>query len=116
MVPLICVVDDDDASREAISGLVRALGHRVAEFSSADAFLAFAEIGRVEVLIADVRMPGMTGIELCELMAASGSAIRTVLVTAHPSEADRQGAARVGAAFLVKPVSPAALAACLGAP
>ena len=114
MAHLISIVDDDDASREAIAGLVRSLGHRVAEFPGAAAFLASDELERTAFLIADLSMPGMTGLELHARLVEAGRAVPTVLVTAYPSESTRAAARREGvAAYFAKPVSPADLAACL---
>jgi FixJ family two-component response regulator len=114
---LICVVDDDEASRAAISGLLRSMGHDVVDFACAADFLASDELGRTGFLFADQRMPGMGGLELHQRLVASGMALPTAIVTAYPTEAGREQALRAGIRFfLAKPVSPQDLAACLRPP
>jgi len=61
---LISVVDDDDASREAVAVLLNSLGFEVETFASAADFLAWPCLRHTSCLIADVHMPGMTGVEL----------------------------------------------------
>ncbi len=114
---LISVVDDDIASREAMSGLIRSMGHEVAEFASAADFLACGELERTGFLIFDLRMPGMTGLELHRQLVGAGIVIPTAIVTAHPVEASRLQALKAGVmAVLAKPISPNDLAACLTGP
>jgi FixJ family two-component response regulator len=110
---LISVVDDDPASREAMSGLVRSMGHRVAGFASAADFLASGELERTEFLIVDSRMPGMTGLELHRRLVAAGIAVPTAIVTAYPADPSRLQMMAAGITVLEKPLSPADLAACL---
>lgn len=116
MALLISVVDDDDASRDAVSGLIRSMGHDVAGFASAADFLASDDLGRTALLIADHRMPAMTGLELHHRLVESGIALPTAMMTACPTEVGRQQALSAGVMFfLAKPVSPDDLAACLAA-
>jgi FixJ family two-component response regulator len=71
--PLIAVVDDDASVREAIMSLMRALGFIAETFPSAEDFLKSDGLQRTSCLIADVRMPGMTGLELHRRLVASGN-------------------------------------------
>ena len=70
---LISIVDDDEAFREAMTSLMKSLGFEVEAFSSAEDFLASPRLGNTSCLIADVHMPGMTGIELQQQLVASGA-------------------------------------------
>ena len=110
---LISVVDDDEASREAVSGLIRSMGHHVAAFACATDFLAWDGFQKTDFLIADLRMPGMTGLDLHRHLATAGAVIPTAIVTAYPTKAYREQAMKAGVMFfLTKPLSPKDLAAC----
>ena len=111
---LISVVDDDEAARAAVVGLVRALGFTAKEFQSAAAFLKSSQLLQTACLIADMRMPGMTGLELYRHLVAAGTAIPTILVTAFPDEALRARALSAGIrCFLAKPLEPETLLGCI---
>ena len=90
--PLIAVVDDDMSIRNATHDLLRAAGYATATFSNAASFLGSPLRSSVACLIADMRMPGMTGIKLHELLGASGVGIPTIIITAHPGEVSRERA------------------------
>ena len=112
--PYVAVVDDDDAVRDALANLVEALGYRVRAFPSGLAFLDSHWAAATRCLIADVQMPGMTGVELMDRLTRDGFEIPTILVTAHPLEATRLKAMRGGAIdYLAKPIRHEALVACL---
>ena len=101
---LVSVVDDDQFSRESLRRLMRSLGYDVAAFPSAADFLASPRLGETAFLIADVNMPGMTGLELFEHLIEAGHAIPTILVTAYPDGLDRVHALNVGVVcYLRKP-------------
>ena len=89
MSPLISVVDDDDESREAVAVLVKSLGFAVETFVSAADLLAWPRLRQTSCLIADVNMPGMTGVELHRSLVTLGHAIPTILITAYPDDAVR---------------------------
>ena len=102
--PLVSVVDDDLSVREATAGLVRLMRLRVAVFSSGVEFLASPALGETACLIADVNMPGMTGLELHIRLRRLGHRTPTVLITAYPTDELRACAAAAGVlAFLTKP-------------
>jgi FixJ family two-component response regulator len=102
--PLISIVDDDDESREAVAVLVRSLDFAVETFACAADFLAWPRLRETSCLIADVNMPGMSGVELqCQLVRL-GHTIPTILITAYPDDAIRARALANGAvAYLCKP-------------
>lgn len=111
---LISVIDDDQAARQAIVGLVRALGYLAAGFQSAAEFLQSHDLSRTACLISDMRMPGMTGLELHRFLAASGTPIPTILVTAYPDGTIRRQAMQAGVlCCLTKPCSPDDLLDCI---
>jgi len=107
---LISVVDDDESIREALESLLEWAGFEVELFGSAHEFLSSTRLSEVACLVADVRMPGMTGLELQRQLAAAGFRIPIVFITAHGDDAARARALRAGAvAFLRKPFSEQAL-------
>lgn len=111
---LISIIDDDESAREAVVGLVRALGFTTTEFQSAADFLKSSHLLQTACLIADMRMPGMTGLELYRHLIAAGTPIPTVLVTAYPDEAVRARALKAGIrCYLAKPLEPDELLACI---
>ena len=112
--PLISIVDDDDALRDAMNGLMRALGFRVKTFASAEEFLKFNGLRRTACLIADVQMPRMSGPELHRRLVTSGVSIPTILMTAYPEDSVRVRALEAGViGYLTKPVSKNDLLACI---
>ncbi len=101
---LVSIVDDDEAVRGAVVKLLKLHGFAVRSFASAEEFLAAADFEATRCLIADVRMPGMTGLALQERLIAEGRRIPIIFVTAHPEERCRERALRLGAVcFLAKP-------------
>jgi len=79
----VFIVDDDEAVRDSLRWLLEANGYRVRAFESAEAFLAAYDPAAVGVLIVDVRMPGMSGLELQEHLLARQIAIPIVFITGH---------------------------------
>ena len=111
---LISIVDDDEPYRESMRKLVALLGYAVEAFPSAADFLASPFLPATACLLADVHMPGMTGIELHGQLIQLGYAIPTILITAYPDEAVRDRALKDGAiCYLGKPVDDAKLESCL---
>ena len=107
---LISIVDDDESIREAIQSLLRSVGFRAKTFASAEQFLQSDQIENTACLILDVRMPGMSGLELQRRLMATQCRIPIVFVTAHGDEEARSRALQEGAVeFLLKPFSEEAL-------
>ena len=108
--PLISVVDDDDSVRESVRGLLRSVLFGVEVFASAEEFLRSDRARETDCLIVDVRMPGMSGLELQSHLLANRPAMPVILITAHGDEELRSRALRRGAVdFLLKPFSEDAL-------
>jgi FixJ family two-component response regulator len=113
---VISIVDDDESAREGTADLLKSMGFTTKAFPHAEGFLRSKSIRRTACLIADVRMPGMSGIELHEHLAGSGNDIPTILITAFSNDRDRARAMRSGvASYLSKPFSEDELLACINA-
>jgi FixJ family two-component response regulator len=109
-LPTISIVDDDEASLEAMMSLVKSLGFTVEAFASALDFLASPQVHATDCLIADINMPGMTGVELHSHLLRAGYHIPTILVTAYPDEVIQARAVAEGVlCFLNKPVDASSL-------
>jgi FixJ family two-component response regulator len=103
--PRISIVDDDESVREAIRSLLRSVGLRADVFASAEEFLSSAALNDTACLILDLRMPGMSGLELQARLKAAGYKIPLIFITAHASDREaRARALQAGAVdFLFKP-------------
>ena len=102
--PMISIVDDDPSARESLVDLVKSMGFFAEAFQSAEEFLQSGLLCDTSCLIADVQMPGITGLELHTSLVRSDSAIPTILITAFPNEKDRAAARWSGVtSYLVKP-------------
>jgi FixJ family two-component response regulator len=107
---VVAIVDDDELIRNALHGLMKAAGFRSLAFASGEEFLNSGEVERVACLIADIRMPGMSGLDLQAKLNADHCPIPTIFITAHGDERMRLQAMRGGAVkFLAKPFDDAIL-------
>ena len=112
--PLISIIDDDESMREAIKGLMRSLGYRVEAVASAQEFLSSRFVGRTACVIADMQMPGMTGLDLYQRLSTSGKRVPTILITAYPDDGVRERALSAGVVgYLSKPFEEDDLLACV---
>jgi FixJ family two-component response regulator len=101
---LIAIVDDDDLMRSALQGLLKAVGLPALAFASAEDFLKSGQHHHTACLIADIRMPGMSGLELQAKLNAEHCRIPTIFITAHGDAKMRMQALRAGAVeFMAKP-------------
>jgi FixJ family two-component response regulator len=104
-VPLISIVDDDDDVRRSLGNLIRSCHWRTRDFSSPKAFLESDHLHDTACLILDVRMPGMSGLDLQRRIRASHLQLPIIFVTSYADEQARGQALDAGAvAFLSKPV------------
>jgi len=104
---LISVVDDDTWVRESLDSLIRSVGQEVRVFASAEEFLNSAHPRKADCLILDVRLPGMSGIELHRHLLARKCKLPVIFITAHGSD-DRARAEAFSdwtVAYLIKPFS-----------
>lgn len=98
------IVDDDEALRESVAFLLDTAGLRCKTYDSAAAFLAVHPVALPACLITDVRMPGMTGLELVRSLSESGKHPPIIVITAHGDIAMAVEAMKLGAAdFIEKP-------------
>ena len=111
---MISIVDDDTSAREGITDLLRSVGYSAQAFGRPDDFLRSARIDDTDCLITDMRMPGMTGLELHTRLIAAGKRIPTIVITAYPQEPDRLRAESAGVlGYLAKPCDEERLFACI---
>ena len=104
-IPVIAIVDDDESFRHALERLLGTFAFRVRTFESGEKFLQSSELGSVACLLLDLAMPGMSGLEVQQELAARGLRIPIVFVTAHTDDEVGQGISAAGAfAILRKPV------------
>jgi FixJ family two-component response regulator len=112
---LIAIVDDDECVRSAVSGVLKSVGMNTRTFVSAGEFLVSGQHGEIACLITDIKMPGMTGLELQARLAAENYRIPIIFITAYENAAYgntsmRMQALRAGAVeFLGKPFDDEAL-------
>jgi|SRR5580693_1000821 FixJ family two-component response regulator len=107
---LVAIVDDDDSMRSALQGLLKAVGLPAQAFASGEEFLKSGQQRQTGCLIADIRMPGMSGLELQAKLNAERCRIPTIFITAHGDANLRMQALRAGAVeFLAKPFDDEAL-------
>ena len=111
---LISIVDDDEPYRDSMRKLIMLLGYTVEAFASAADFLRSRHLPHTSCLVADVHMPGMTGVELHKHLVDAGYPIPTILVTAYHDEVVRDQALKDGiVCYLSKPVDDDYLERCL---
>jgi FixJ family two-component response regulator len=108
--PLIAIVDDDDSLRNSLNNLLRSVGFRAEGFCSAEAFLNSNQLHDTACLILDVRMPGMSGLDLQRQLVATNCRIPIIFITSHGGDDARARALAGGAVdFLYKPFREEAL-------
>lgn len=102
--PLVFVVDDDPAIREAVTSLFASVGLRVETFESAQDFLEYRRPDAPACVVLDVRLPGVSGLDLQRQLAQTGTAIPIVFITGHGDVPMSVQAMKAGAVeFLIKP-------------
>lgn len=107
MAPLISVVDDDVSVRKSLERLMRSAGLQMRLFASAEEFLNSNHASKADCLILDVRLPGMSGIELHKHLEKSNCEVPVIFITAHGSDevAKVEAASDRTVAYLIKPFS-----------
>jgi FixJ family two-component response regulator len=112
--PNVCVIDDDPSVQRSLRRLLHSVGYRVLLCSSAEDFLALTELPHPVCLVVDVRMPGMTGIDLQAALAGTRRNAPIVMISGHADAATVARATNAGAvAFLCKPFDDRALLAAV---
>lgn len=111
---MIAVVDDDESVRSATVDLLLSLGFACEAFESAEAYLKSDAGNRMSCLILDVRMPGLGGLELQQLLTDQGRPVPIIFITSFPSGRVRRQAIKGGAiCYLPKPYSDDELLRCI---
>ncbi|HEX3869711.1 MAG TPA: response regulator, partial [Pirellulales bacterium] len=101
---MISVIDDDASVRAATNNLLCSHGYLVHTFASAEDFLRSADPHDASCVVADVQMPGMSGLDLLTHVRTAGNGVPFIFITAFPDEGVRARALKVGAiCFLAKP-------------
>ena len=110
----IAIIDDDLDMREAVTGLLASIGYVVESFASAEDFLSFPRRAQVDCAIVDIRMPGLSGLELQDALTLQGLEPPIIFLSSQADEATRRRAALGGAfGFVGKPVNEQLLIACI---
>ena len=103
---IVAIVDDDESVRRALLGLLKAVGLQAKAFASAEEFLDSGQQHNTACLVTDIRMPGMSGLDLQARLNSQNCRIPTIFITAHGDANMRMQALRAGAVeFLAKPFS-----------
>lgn len=105
MIPLVSVVDDDVSVRKSLDRLIRSVGMEAKVFASAEEFLSSPNRRTEDCLILDVRLPGMSGIDLLHHLLARRSTVPVIFITAHGSDeiARSEATSDRTVAYLTKP-------------
>jgi FixJ family two-component response regulator len=112
----VAIVDDDESIRAALQGFMKEAGLPAQAFASAEEFLGSGDLNQVGCLVADIRMPGMSGLELQARLNAERRRMPIVFITAHGDESMKMQALRAGAVeFLAKPFDEDVLLDCVRA-
>lgn len=104
-VPAIVLVEDDDGLRGALDTMLTVSGFRVLAFATAEQARDAAPWDGAACLVVDLRLPGMSGLDLLRWLRHSGRGLPAIVIAAAPGEGSREGARLLGAsAFLEKPI------------
>jgi FixJ family two-component response regulator len=114
--PLIVCIDDDASVRDAVKGLLLAFDYHVEVCASAEEFLEIIPLDQVSCLIADLRLGGMSGLDLHRHLTSCGRHIPTILISAYLDDTTRSQAMAEGITRVFrKPVPPDKLLSCITA-
>ena len=112
--PLVAIIDDNEALCLSLVDLMRSIGYRAEPFFKADTLLASPNLSLFDCVIADVCMPGMSGVDLARKFREQGDSVPVILITALPDRRLDDEAVSVGAQCLLrKPLDTQALLECL---
>ena len=100
--PLVSIIDDDEALCMALADLLRSAGYRVEQYGSAETFLASSNLSILDCILADIHMPGMTGLDLLRRLHERGIMTPVILITALPDKHLDDEATALGAQSLLR--------------
>jgi FixJ family two-component response regulator len=109
----VAVIDDDDDVRTAMARLLRSYGHRVNVFASAEAFEEAAEVLVVDCAVVDIRLPGLSGLELCERLSRWPQPVPVVLITGDSDRLSGEPGSILGTPSVTKPFDAVELMAAI---
>jgi FixJ family two-component response regulator len=113
-LPIISIIDDDNSVRVAVERIVRSMDLTACTFATCGEFLESPHFLSTSCIIADVQMPGMTGLELQGLLKVRGLTIPLIFITAYPNDKIRRQALEAGAVcFLHKPFQGTCMIDCI---
>ena len=102
--PIVSIIDDDQDVRQAVQRLMRSRGFATRTFASAEEFLRSPSLHETACVITDIQMPGMTGIDLHDVMLKQGPRLPVIFLTAFPDDRTEKRALQAGAlGVLAKP-------------
>nr|WP_189673656.1 response regulator [Pseudomonas khorasanensis] len=84
---IVCIVDDDASVRKSLSNLLRSVGYRAQVYASGDAFLTEGDLDDIACLLLDLRMPGLSGIDVMRQLLARPRQFPVICMSAHWDEA-----------------------------
>ena len=112
--PLFSIIDDDEALCSSLGDLLRSVGYRVEQYGSAEAFLTSSNLFSLDCILADIHMPGMSGLDLLRKLHEQGIATPVILITALPDKHLDDEAISLGAQCLLrKPFETTSLLECV---
>jgi len=112
--PAVVLIEDDERLRGALTGVLTAYGFLVASFPNTETAVEAAPWATAACLVVDIRLPGMSGLELLQCLRGRGESMPTVVITADTRRVTRDAAMRLGvAAYLEKPVGGRVVAAAV---
>lgn len=112
--PLIAIIDDDESMLSAIVGLVRSADYDARGFASAEEFLAYGMIQSFACIVTDIQMPGMSGVDLKQHLAACQISTPVIMITArHAPDLEEKALASGAVCFLRKPFEADTLIRCI---
>ncbi len=113
-MPHVCVLEDDDAVRESLGWMLERNGYSVRSFSTPNDFLLSSELDQYDCLIVDAGLPGLSGLELIELLRRRAYSKPAILISSmgQPRFDERTSMAAT-TELLAKPIEPAALLSAL---
>jgi FixJ family two-component response regulator len=113
-LPIVCIIDDDASVRVAVERIARSMDLAAYTFESCRNFLVSPQLANTSCIIADVQMPGMSGLDLQRMLKTRGMSIPLIFITAYPDDKLRKQALDEGAVcFLNKPFQGTAIIECI---
>ena len=100
--PLVSIIDDDDALCASVVDLLRSAGYRAEQYSSAETFLTSSNLSSLDCILADIHMPGMSGLDLLQKLHEQGITTPVILITALPDKHLDDEAVSLGAQCLLR--------------